>query len=118
MSSIVSWLVGGPPSALNPMDDRYYETSSGFMSRAGVTVSAESARPWPSHGAENRNPLPAVAHVNHMCKPGDMPVMIQVRNVPDELHRELKRRAELRGQTLTDYVDSLLNESLGGVQDG
>ena len=34
--------------------------------------------------------------------------MIQVRNVPDRLHRELTRRAKARGQTLTDYVQELL----------
>ncbi|MGA9874293.1 MAG: hypothetical protein WBQ21_00605 [Solirubrobacteraceae bacterium] len=30
--------------------------------------------------------------------------MIQIRNVPDELHRELKARAALTGQTLSDYL--------------
>jgi len=34
--------------------------------------------------------------------------MIQVRNVPDKLHRELARRAKTRGQTLTDYIQELL----------
>ena len=34
--------------------------------------------------------------------------MIQVRNVPDKLHRELARRARTRGQTLTDYIQELL----------
>jgi plasmid stability protein len=34
--------------------------------------------------------------------------MIQVRNVPDRLHRELKRRARSRGQTLTAYVEEIL----------
>jgi len=34
--------------------------------------------------------------------------MIQVRNVPDRLHRELARRARARGQTLTDYIQELL----------
>ena len=38
--------------------------------------------------------------------------MIQVRNVPDRLHRELVRRARLRGQTLTDYVQHLLEREL------
>ena len=37
-----------------------------------------------------------------------MSKMIQVRNVPDRLHRELARRARARGQTLTDYIQSLL----------
>jgi antitoxin FitA len=33
-----------------------------------------------------------------------MPRMIQVRNVPDELHRALKVRAAERGLTLSDYL--------------
>jgi plasmid stability protein len=37
-----------------------------------------------------------------------MAKMIQVRNVPDRLHRELKRRARSRGQTLTAYVEQIL----------
>ncbi len=34
--------------------------------------------------------------------------MIQIRNVPDELHRELKSRAALAGMTLSDYLLSEL----------
>jgi len=30
--------------------------------------------------------------------------MIQVRNVPDELHRRLKSRAALAGMSLSDYL--------------
>jgi plasmid stability protein len=30
--------------------------------------------------------------------------MIQIRNVPDELHRMLKARASLEGKTLSDYL--------------
>ena len=37
----------------------------------------------------------------------NMPKMIQVRNVPDELHRRLKARAAQAGMSLSDY---LLNE--------
>lgn len=33
-----------------------------------------------------------------------MPKMIQLRNVPDELHRKLKVRAAASGQTLSDYL--------------
>lgn len=33
-----------------------------------------------------------------------MPKMIQVRNVPDDLHRELKVRAARAGHTLSDYL--------------
>ncbi len=36
-----------------------------------------------------------------------MSVMIQIRNVPDALHRRLKSRAALAGMSLSDY---LLNE--------
>ena len=30
--------------------------------------------------------------------------MIQVRNVPEDLHRALKARAALEGRTLSDYI--------------
>jgi len=33
-----------------------------------------------------------------------MSSMIQIRNVPEDLHRELKARAALTGQTLSDYL--------------
>jgi plasmid stability protein len=33
-----------------------------------------------------------------------MPSMIQIRNVPDSLHRELKVRAAQSGMTLSDYL--------------
>ena len=39
-----------------------------------------------------------------------MPKMLQVRNVPDALHRTLKVRAAERGMTLSDYVLSELEE--------
>lgn len=38
--------------------------------------------------------------------------MIQVRNVPDKMHRELKKRANARGETLTDYIQRLLEREL------
>jgi antitoxin FitA len=34
----------------------------------------------------------------------DMASMIQIRNVPDTLHRELKVRAAQTGMTLSDYL--------------
>ena len=40
-------------------------------------------------------------HVYHMT------AMIQIRNVPDTLHRQLKSRAALAGMSLSDY---LMNE--------
>jgi plasmid stability protein len=33
-----------------------------------------------------------------------MSVMIQIRNVPDGLHRQLKSRAALAGMSLSDYL--------------
>jgi antitoxin FitA len=36
-----------------------------------------------------------------------MPVMIQIRNVPNTLHRQIKARAAMAGMSLSDY---LLNE--------
>jgi antitoxin FitA len=38
------------------------------------------------------------AHVYHMS------VMIQVRNVPEDLHRRLKSRAAFAGMSLSDYL--------------
>lgn len=38
------------------------------------------------------------AHAIHMSR------MVQVRNVPDALHRKLKVRAAEAGQTLSDYL--------------
>lgn len=40
--------------------------------------------------------------------------MIQVRNVPARLHRELVRRAKQRGQTLTDYLQDVLEREVAG----
>ena len=34
----------------------------------------------------------------------DMPKMIQIRNVPDDMHRALKTRAAAEGMTLSDYI--------------
>lgn len=41
-----------------------------------------------------------------------MPKMLQVRNIPDRLHRELVRRADARGMTLTDYVQEILEREV------
>ena len=40
----------------------------------------------------------AWSYVNSMMR------MIQIRNVPDDLHRLLKSRAALAGQSLSDYL--------------
>jgi plasmid stability protein len=38
------------------------------------------------------------SNVLHMSK------MIQIRNVPDDLHRDLKKRAALAGMSMSDYI--------------
>jgi antitoxin FitA len=38
--------------------------------------------------------------------------MLQVRNIPERLHRELHKRAKNRGQTLTDYVREILEREV------
>jgi len=38
--------------------------------------------------------------------------MIQVRNVPDRLHRRLVERADARGQTLTAYIQEVLEREV------
>lgn len=44
------------------------------------------------------------ATVIHMAK------MIQIRNVPDDLHRKLKARAAEKGMSLSDYLKAELQE--------
>jgi len=47
------------------------------------------------------------------CKYAErMSVMIQIRNVPSDLHRELKARAALEGMSLSDYLLRELRHAL------
>lgn len=52
--------------------------------------------------------MPHVAHmllhVRHMCYRPAMSKMIQLRNVPDRLHRRLKEQAASLGLSLSDYL--------------
>jgi plasmid stability protein len=41
-----------------------------------------------------------------------MPGMVQIRNVPSDVHRALKARAALEGMTLSDYLLRELRSSL------
>ena len=41
-----------------------------------------------------------------------MPKMLQIRNVPDDLHRRLKARAALAGLSMSDYVLREVRKSL------
>lgn len=47
----------------------------------------------------------ARVNVMHMSK------MIQIRNVPDDLHRELKMRAVAAGMTMSDYIKKELSRA-------
>ena len=42
----------------------------------------------------------------------DMSKMIQIRNVSDELHSELRRRAAKQGMTLTGYLERVLEREV------
>lgn len=64
-----------------------------------------------------RVPVPAIevgdiAHVLHMWNEDHMAKMIQVRNVPDRLHREITRRARRQGRTVTAYVQEILEREV------
>ncbi len=41
-----------------------------------------------------------------------MSVMVQIRNVPDEVHRKLKARAALAGLSISDYLLQELERTL------
>ncbi len=41
-----------------------------------------------------------------------MPTMVQIRNVPAELHRELKARAALEGISLSDFLLREIRQTL------
>jgi plasmid stability protein len=49
---------------------------------------------------------PTCDHVFHMSK------MIQLRHVPDDLHRKLKARAAMEGLSLSDYLLQEVRELL------
>ena len=50
--------------------------------------------------------------LKHAIASSAMVKMIHIRNVSDRLHRELVRRARMQGQTLTDYVEQILEREL------
>ena len=55
----------------------------------------------------------ALAHVRHMRETRRMAAkMIQVRNVPAGLHRELVRRAKAADLTLSDYIQRILEREV------
>ena len=48
--------------------------------------------------------LPPVDMGSTCTHPGRVPVTVQIRNVPSDVHRELKARAALEGMSLSDYL--------------
>jgi plasmid stability protein len=50
----------------------------------------------------------ARVHVLHMHYAGGVSKMIQIRNVPDDVHRELKVRAAREGMSLSDFLNAEL----------
>jgi len=60
-------------------------------------------------GAPRRKPV----HVCHTCfHVNGMATMLQIRNVPDELHRKLKARAALAGMSMSEYALRELSKAL------
>src|SRR5271169_3587855 len=55
-------------------------------------------------GRRRAEPDPPVDMCATCSYPVDMPVMIQIRHVPDGLHRRLKARAAREGTSLSDYL--------------
>lgn len=53
-----------------------------------------------------------LAHAQRMRNAKPMGKMLQVRNVPERLHRELRQRAKALGLTLTDYVQAVLEREV------
>lgn len=53
-----------------------------------------------------------LAHANRMRDLRGMTKNLQVRDLPDPIHRELRRRAKARGETLTDYVQGILERAV------
>jgi hypothetical protein len=47
-----------------------------------------------------------------MCHAQRMSKMVQVRNVPDRLHRELVRRARAARLSLTQYIQAILEREV------
>jgi plasmid stability protein len=59
---------------------------------------AQGRRPTFAALGLNLDMRTACAHARHMSR------MVQIRNVPDALHRKLKSRAAESGRTLSDYL--------------
>lgn len=51
--------------------------------------------------------------MHNTCKYSDpMPKMIQIRDVPDGIHRQLKARAAMEGKSLSSYLLEVVSETV------
>jgi hypothetical protein len=57
------------------------------------------------------NPMQLIDMSGARLNVQDMSKMIQIRNVPDEMHRELKLLATAAGMSLSDYIKRELGDS-------
>jgi plasmid stability protein len=69
-----------------------------FQTENDITNASIGRLEWMKRVRPDVDMLITCAHASHMSK------MVQVRNVPDTLHRKLKARAADVGQTLSDYL--------------
>lgn len=53
-----------------------------------------------------------MTHAERMRNIAPMSKMVQIRDVPDRLHRELQRRAKARGIPLTRYIEEILEREV------
>ncbi len=61
--------------------------------------------PFLSHPCHPLNMWNTCPHVFHMYYREGVTKMIQIRNVPDEVHRQLKVRAAQAGMSLSDFLN-------------
>src|SRR5437762_4948143 len=81
---------------------------AGGRARDSIAAPPSPAARRAARGLRTRS----LAHVPRMRHAARMPKMIQVRSVPDRLHRELVRRARKRGRTVTSYIQEILEREV------
>lgn len=83
---------------------------------SAVATVDEHAAPFEGRQGRQRDRVRAdegaAIDMSEACAHGRrMSVMIQIRNVPDALHRRLKARAALAGKSLSDYLLDEIRET-------
>ena len=90
-----------------PLDGRHHRprtTSSGSASATTFRRCSPSRSRRRPTGRRAPSPVTWLDMCSTCCYVSDMPRMIQLRHVPDDLHRKLKARAALEGLSLSDYL--------------